>query len=111
MPQQRLHFLEVRTLLEGQRRRKVSQALLPHFLTRTRRTGKLVDRWNGLWTHLRPGCGHSDAFRRAGYWLDRLGAPAGATVGSASGARWRARARLTIVVIAIAAMPISAAVV
>lgn len=55
----------------------------------------------------------SGAFWRVGHWLDRrrLGALAGATVGSVSGARWRDRARLVIVVIAIAAMPIRAAVV
>jgi hypothetical protein len=51
------------------------------------------------------------AVRRAGHWFGRLrlGALAGATVGSASGERWRARTRLVIVVIAIAAMPTSAA--
>jgi hypothetical protein len=59
------------------------------------------------------GLTRAGAFRRTGHWFDRLalGAPAGATVGSASGERWRARTRLVIVVIAIAAMPTSAAVV
>src|SRR5215468_11126695 len=41
----------------------------------------------------------------------RTGEPYTGTVGSVSGSRWRARARLAIVVIAIAAMPIRAAVV
>jgi hypothetical protein len=59
----------------------------------------------------------SSPFRRAGHRLDRtwLGAPVGAAVGAAvglvSGERWRARARLVIAVIAIAAMPTSAALV
>ena len=52
-------------------------------------------------------------FRRAGHRLDPpwLGAPVGAAVGLVSGERLRARARLVIVVIAIATMPTSAAVV
>lgn len=55
--------------------------------------------------------GRARGYRPAGDPSDRLGVSAGAAVGSVSGARLRARTRLVIVVIAIAARPTKAAVV